>query len=327
MAKNAVGPAGDAVADVTRQRTDELEALALLGVAGGEVWLLIDRQFGFALALGLPVAFLLLLLAHADLLTRRKWILTSLGGVAAVLITGLVAPYILARIALVTSDRQKETDLRVGLISKIDQSLTATVTESRLLADGLLGANTPATGGPITDRAKGVPSASTAATAPFATEYEATLTSWLDQSSEVGDEINTYYGTCPAHSGGPTTPTETSPLWTPLGPNALMIDRVRCNWLPLFSVVTDFLRRSASIEPLDRNATGQEMQTFMSSMFPKDQRVAQIVWSDATIPVVSAQQISDLLLLARDQLVNDIRATTAFGFQTRYKFLDALPQP
>jgi hypothetical protein len=227
----------------------------------------------------------------------------TVGKVAAGILTVAVVPLMLSRIAQVSGDRQKEADARGKLLTTFDQAVTGTVTESRLFAVGLLVAS-----------AQVGPGASD--TSPeSATAYATTLNNWLDVSSELGDEVNSYFGDAPCPDPPP-----------PLSATG-RADRVRCDWIYLFSAVTDFLRLSAHVERFDTataNAARERLQTTLAALDPSSTMIdwtAMATSGSASDWVATVGDVSDSLLRARDQYAKDVRGSRANGYALRYVYL------
>jgi hypothetical protein len=224
--------------------------------------------------------------------------LKIIGGV----LTVLIVPLMLNRIAQVSGDRQKEADARGRLLTSFVQAVTSTVTASRLFATGLIVASAPA--------------GATASNSSLAgaSAYAATLDSWLDVSSQVGDDVNNYFGDAPC----PPTP--------PAQPLRGRGDRVRCDWIYLFSAVTDYLRIASHVEPLDAVAAAGRLQAALTALDPLAKTVT-IDWAalktrgTAADWVGTIQGVSDSLLRARDQYAKDVRGSRADGYSLRYVYL------
>jgi len=234
------------------------------------------------------------------------------------LVTALLGPFVLNRVTQVNSDREKETDIRIGLISRVDQAVTSTVVKAQLFASGLLHpgdaipvSEPPASNG--TPVATGNVSSAQTGTLTAATAYADTLSGWLDESSQLGDELQTYFGdaACP----------EKAPL-TPLSRD----DRVRCDWIYLFSAVTDYLRLAAHVEPLDAAIATDNIKRVLTADLPAGKTALN--FSDLTPPASgklpgsnfypAVQQVEQLLLLARDGFIRDLRQSRAGGFSTHF---------
>jgi hypothetical protein len=235
--------------------------------------------------------------------TNWKWS-KAIGAVAALVVTALFAPWVLARVAQVSSDRQKETEVRVSLVSSIDQAITGTVVEANLFAHHLilpLDAPSP-TGAASSSLGATIP---TSAVVASDTTYGDDLNAWLDQSSQLGDEITVYFGN-----------TACSPDPPPLASMPSRTARVRCDWLYLFSGVTDYLRLCAHVEQINRPEAAARIRASLANLLgsPGSPALTAALGGTGRRFTAAADQTRDLLLLARDRYIQDLEASRAQGF-------------
>jgi hypothetical protein len=227
--------------------------------------------------------------------------LGTLGKVVVGVLTVAVVPLMLSRIAQVSGDRQKEADARSKLLTTFDQAVTGTVTDSRLFAVKLLVASAP-----LGQDASGTSPES-------ATAYATTLDNWLDVSSELGDDVNSYFGDNPCPGAPPPF-------------SVGKAERVRCDWIYLFSAVTDFLRLSAHVEIFDSGAARDRLKATLGTLDPLSSTttidwVAMASAGRARDWVATVGDVSDGLLRARDQYAKDVRGSRASGFALRYVYV------
>lgn len=130
--------------------------------------------------------------------------------------------------------------------------------------------------------------------------YGDVLEEWLTASSKAGAQLDTYLERRDATN-----------------------ERIRQNWLPLFSSVTDYVRLSTDLESFDRPAAVDRIRESLDGYYPgetlgidwnalQDQRRADAYYR-------SFRQLGDRLLAARDSLLSDLRSARLAGF-TRHLF-------
>src|SRR5205085_12421093 len=89
-------------------------------------------------------------------------------------------------------------------------------------------------------------------------------------------------------------------------------ERLRDEWLPLFSAITDYVRSSNDLEPLDRTAAIDNIQDSLAQHYPD--AVDDIEWANlrdrerlrGSYP--DFHELGDRLLAPRDALLMDVRS-------------------
>jgi hypothetical protein len=125
--------------------------------------------------------------------------------------------------------------------------------------------------------------------------YGAVLEEWLAASSKAGAQLDTYL-----ENRNPTN------------------DRLRDEWLPLFSAVTDYVRLSNDLEHFDRTAAIDKIQDSLARHYPA--AVDDIDWANLRGPRTATRYYPDFhelgnrLLAARDALLIDVRSARLAGF-------------
>lgn len=127
------------------------------------------------------------------------------------------------------------------------------------------------------------------------TRYGAALEDWLAASSKAGAQLDTY-------------------VETDDGTN----QRVRQQWLPLFSSVTDYVRLSSDLEQFDRVSAVERIRESLQAYY--HDHTQDINWAvlggprDGTAYYEVFRELGDRLLAARDSLLNDLRSARLAGF-------------
>ena len=223
---------------------------------------------------------------------RRKKILKWLTRVGAAALSVIVIPLLLARVARVSEDRKQELDLKVSLVDDLTGSFTTTVIQADFFASHLV----PAT-------PSGTPPSGT-------TTYTEALSQWLIASSKLGSQINDYYLSVDA------CPSSLAEIF-----GSPREERVQCEWLPLFTAVTDYLRLSSNVETFDRSEAAGRIQSLITEAMPSAS--ADVQWDALTQTgtpdfYVAYRSVENLMLSVRDDYVNQIRHSHINGFLNHF---------
>lgn len=222
----------------------------------------------------------------------RKRVVRWLTRVGAAALSVIVIPLLLARVARVSEDRKQEFDTKVKLVDDLTGSFTTTVIQADFFASHLVPASAPV------------------APPAGSTTYTEALSQWLIASSKLGSQINDYYlsvDACPAA------------LAEIFG--AEREERVQCEWLPLFTAVTDYLRLSSTVEPFDRAEASGRIRALLTQAVPASPLDVQ--WEALSQPgtpdfYAAFRSVENLMLSVRDQYVNDIRHSHIKGFLNHF---------
>jgi hypothetical protein len=226
---------------------------------------------------------------HVD---RRDKIVRWLTRVGAAALSVIVIPLLLARVARVSEDRKQEFDLKVKLVDDLTGSFTTTVIQADFFASRL------------------VPAAASAAPPAGTTTYTAALSDWLIASSKLGSQINDYYlsvDECP------------SSLAEIFG--SQREERVQCEWLPLFTAVTDYLRLSSNVETFDRAEAAGRIRSLVTQALPASSTDVQwdALGQTGTPDFYTAfRAVENLMLSVRDDYVNEVRHSHIKGFLNHF---------